>query len=266
MGSTLKYFDDDVPRLDRPIVAEPADIAQIPATIDVRTAGRLPVYLEAIRRCVAEIGQEVFVSCCYPAPFSTAAGLRGTDRLARDIYKNPDLVHQLLRLSVEVAKDFADAVVEAGGIPVIVDPVASGSVISRRTFETFVMPTLTELMAHIRGLGMPTVLHICGKCETIIDLMADSGAGVLSVDVIDLAQARRLVGDRVCLMGNVRPAETLLGGSVTDVDQAARECIEACGNSPGGFILSSGCEVPIEAPPENVLALMDAARRYGGRA
>jgi uroporphyrinogen decarboxylase len=156
-------------------------------------------------------------------------------------------------------------VVEAGGIPVIVDPVASGSVISRRSFETFVLPGMKRLMGHIKSLGMPAVLHICGRCETIIDLMADSGAQVLSVDVIDLSTARRLVGERVCLMGNVPPAEVLLGGTAESVDASAKACITACGDSAGGFILASGCEVPIEAPPENVLALMESARKYGGK-
>ncbi len=265
LGSKLKYFDDDVPRLDVPLVGDPADMARLPSTIDVRSAGRLPVYLEAARQCVAEIGDEVLISCCYPAPFSTAAGLRGTDQLARDLYKNPAMVHQLLERSLKVACDFADAVVEVGAIPVIVDPVASGSVISRKAFETFVLPTLSRLMAHIKSLGMPAVLHICGRSETIIEAMADSGATVLSVDVIDLSRARQLVGSRVCLMGNVRASETLLCGSAGDVRAEARACVKACGDSPGGFILATGCEVPIEAPPQNVEALMAAARAFGGR-
>lgn len=262
MGSGLDYPEDDVPRVARPLVATPDDLDKV-VPIDVRRAGRLPVYLEAIRHCVKEVGNEVFVSCCYPAPFTTAAGVRGTDQLARDLIKRPALAHSLLEKSLAVVEEFAVAVTEAGGIPVLVDPVASGSLLSRKIYEEFAHPYTIKALARIKALGLPPILHICGKTSTIVDLMAASGAAVLSLDRIELSEARAKVGDKVCLMGNVRPAETLLQGTPDDVRREARRCLDDCKTSPGGFILASGCEVPIEAPPENVLALVEAARLWG---
>lgn len=262
MGSGLDYPEDDVPRVAQPIVAQPEDLDKV-VPIDVRRAGRLPVYLEAIRHCVKEVGGEVFVSCCYPAPFTTAAGVRGTDQLARDVIKRPALAHALLEKSLAVVEEFAVAVAEAGGIPVLVDPVASGSLLSRATYEQFAHPYTIKALARIKALGLPPILHICGKTSTIIDLMAASGAAVLSLDRIELSEARAKVGDKVCLMGNVRPAETLLQGTPDDVRREARRCLDDCKTSPGGFILASGCEVPIESPPENVAALIEAARLWG---
>ncbi len=216
--------------------------------------------LEAVRGCVEEVGDEVLVGCCYPAPFSTAAALRGTALFARDLYKHPAEAHVLLEKAERLAVDFAGAVAEAGGVPVPVDPVASGSVISPRAFEEFALPGLRTVLGEIRRLGFPPILHICGRTEPVIDMMADAGADALSIDQISLADARRLVGDRVCLMGNVRPTEALLEGTPASVRAEALECMRACAGNPGGFILASGCEVPVEAPAENVLALMDAAR------
>ena len=259
MGTKLHYPADDVPRIETPVVADPADIAKL-KRIDVRKAGRLPVYLEAIRRCVGEVGDEVFVSCCYSSPFTLAAGLRGTATLARDLYKNPNLAKALLDLSTDVAEDFAEAIVEAGGIPVLVDPVASGSVLSRKAFEEFALPGNARVLKKIASMGLPPILHICGRTSGIIDLMSTSGAAVLSVDVIDLLEAKAKAGKNVCLMGNVRPAETLLGGTPESVRREAKKCLADCGDNPRGFILASGCEVPIETPPENLLALIDAAR------
>ena len=259
MGSKLHFPDDDVPRMQTPVVLSPDDVERL-QPVDARRAGRLPVYLEAIRRCVEEVGDEAFVSCCYSAPFTMAAGLRGTAALARDLYKNPGLAHALLERSLKLVKDFAEAVVEAGGIPVLVDPVASGSVISRKTFEEFALPGIVKSLKKIQSLGAAPLLHICGKTSNIIDLMAQSGAAALSVDVIELREAREKTHDSVCLMGNVRPTETLLEGTPESVRRSALECLEACKDSPHGFILASGCEVPIATPPENVMALIQAAK------
>jgi uroporphyrinogen decarboxylase len=259
LGTRLHFPEDDVPRFESPAVAEPQDAARL-APADARTSGRLPVMLEAIRRCVGEVGDEVLVACCYPAPFSTAAALRGTALFARDLYKHPAEAHVLLDKSLQLVLDFAGAVAEAGGVPVLVDPVASGSVISPRAFREFALPPLKTTLAEIRRLGFPPMLHICGRTAGIIEMMADAGADVLSVDQIDLAEARRLTADRVCLMGNVRPAETLLGGTPEAVRAEALGCLQACADSPRGFVLASGCEVPVETPPENVHALIEAAR------
>jgi uroporphyrinogen decarboxylase len=197
---------------------------------------------------------------CYPSPFSTAAALRGTAMLARDLIRNPQLARLLIDKGAQLVEEFAGAVAEAGGIPALVDPVATGSILSRKAFEEFALPSNRRCLARIRSLGMPPILHICGRTSHVIDLMAESGAAVLSVDQIDLVEAKAKAGDKVCIMGNVRPAETLLGGTPADVRAEAERCLADCGDSPRGFILASGCEVPIETPPENIHALIDVAR------
>jgi uroporphyrinogen decarboxylase len=94
--------------------------------------------------------------------------------------------------------------------------------------------------------------------------MADTGAGVLSLDnVIDLAEAKAAVGDRIIVSGNVRPTETMFLGTPETVEENVKECLRKAWDSPKGFILSVGCGMPITTPPDNVHALVSAARRYG---
>jgi len=258
MGTVLHYPDDDAARVKTPVMAEAGDLAKV-RPVDPKHS-RLNVYLEAIRHCVREVGDEVFVSCCFPPPFTTAALVRGTAMFARDLIRNPDLAHALLEKSRVASEAIAEAVAEAGGIPVLVDPVASGSVISRKAYAEFALPYTKSVLARIAALGHVPMLHVCGRSSTIIDLMADTGAAALSIDQIELAEAKEKVGGRVCLMGNVRPTETLLVGSPEDVRAEAERCLAEGGDSPHGFILASGCEVPLETPPENIDALMDVAR------
>jgi uroporphyrinogen decarboxylase len=259
LGTRLAFPEDDAARVQTPAVLDPSDADKLPR-VDARTAGRLPVYLKAIRHCVAEVGDEVFISCCFPSPFTVAATLRGTAAFAKDLIRNPGLAETLLEKSTVLVEDFAEAVAEAGATPALVDPVATGSILSRAMFERFALPGNRRGMAKIKSLRHPAILHICGRTSFIVDLMADSGATVLSLDQIDLQEAKAKVGSRVCLMGNVRPAETLLGGTPDDVRREARRCLQDAGDSPGGFILSSGCEVPLGTPPENLMALMDVVQ------
>ncbi len=259
MGTVLFFPDDDAPWVESPVVGAPGDLGRVRIPDPARD-GRLPVYLEAVRVCNERVGRDVFVGCVLAGPFTTAAALRGTETFIRETYRNPDLVCGLLERATEAALRFIDAILAAGGVPVLVEPVASGSLISPAQFDRFAAPYLRPLAERIKGAGLPCILHICGRTSKLLERMRSTGASALSLDVIDLAEAKARVGEEVCLIGNVRPAETLLKGTPADVAREARGCIEAAGDNPGGFILSSGCEVPLETPPENLLAMMEAAR------
>lgn len=262
MGTKLFFPEDDAPWVDKPLVEKPEDMDKVKVA-DPWHDGRLPVYLEAARHVIREIGDKVFVGCIFAAPFTTAAHLRGTETLIRETYKNPGLVNALLELAKSSALNMIDALAEIGVVPVIVEPVASASLISPRQFEKFALPHLTEIVERAHQKGSPICLHICGKTLPIIEMMAATGADILSIDQIDMKAMKDLVGDKTCLLGNVKPAETLLKGTPEMVMAEVKEIIEKAGDSSRGLIVSSGCEVPFNAPPENIDALLNAARIYG---
>lgn len=262
MGTRLYYTEDDAPRVQDPVVHCMEEAMGVEAP-DPQRDGRLPQYLEAVRTANAEVGEEVFVSCCFAMPFTIAAALMGTDLFVKSIRKQPDLAHRLLKVSMEAALRFTDAIVEAGGIPVPVDPVASCSVIGPRQYAEFAAPYTAPIIARIAQTGLPPVLHICGSSHLIWDQMCDTGAAVLSLDRVDLEEVKRAVGDRACLLGNVAPAETLLYGTPQTVAEQTELCIKQAADNPRGYIVGSGCEVPLNTPPENIHAMMDAVRTYG---
>lgn len=262
MGTKLFYPEDDAPWVDKPLVEKPEDVNKVKIA-DPWQDGRLPVYLEAARYVLDRIGDKVFVGCIYAAPFTTAAHLRGTETLIRETYKNPGLVNELLELAEASAINMIDALAELGVVPVIVEPVASASLISPRQFEKFALPHLTKIVERAHQKGSPICLHICGKTTPIIEMMATTGAEILSIDQIDMQIAKEKVGEKVCLLGNVKPAETLYKGTPEMVRAEVREIIEKAGDNPRGLIVSSGCEVPFNTPPENIAALIDATRIYG---
>jgi len=107
--------------------------------------------------------------------------------------------------------------------------------------------------------GAKTLLHICGDSSKVLDLYAQTGADIIEVDhKVDLALARRIVGDRACVIGNVDPVTVLLQGTPESVRAASEGCLEA--GHGRGYVLGSGCVVPRITPIENVKAMVQVAR------
>ena len=79
----------------------------------------------------------------------------------------------------------------------------------------------------------------------------------------DLAELKAAIGDKVKISGNVPPVEVMKNGTIDDVIQSVQECLIKGSDSPCGFSLAIGCQVPIGTSRENIEAYIYAARRYG---
>ena len=87
---------------------------------------------------------------------------------------------------------------------------------------------------------------------------------MLSVDVkVPLLRAKELAGSKVSLIGNVDPINTMMLGTPEEVHTEVMRDITDCADSPNGYLISTGCDIPIDAPIENIYAFMDAVREYG---
>jgi len=224
----------------------------------------LAIYLEAADILVRRVGDEVPVGFMIGGPVTVAAKIRGIDNLLRDFYKDKELAHRLLLFSVESTLPL---VREAARLDVgfgIADPVASGSLIGCRHYREFALPYQKLLVDGIREVAASPELHICGDTTKVLSLMAETGARSLSLDnAVDLELAKRTVGDRVRISGNIRPTETMVLGTPDDVARNVRENLRQAYDAPQGYLLRMGCGLPINAKPENIHALVNAAKSYG---
>ncbi|HUJ69804.1 MAG TPA: uroporphyrinogen decarboxylase family protein [Syntrophorhabdales bacterium] len=264
LGTRLAFSDRERPQLAEPAVRSYEDIDRI-GELNPERDGRLYLYLDALERIDRSIGREVRVSTGIGGPFTTAALLRGTDAFLRDLLISPEFAHVLLERATQAILRYMEAARDRGISCSIGEPLASGDVISPRHFREFAKPYLSRICGWARGTSRkgPT-LHVCGDTRSIWSDMADSGASFLSLDnTIDLEAAKKAVGDRAGLTGNVPPVEVLMNGTTTEVTEAAKACIRKAFDTPKGFILSSGCTVPLDTPPANIRAMVEAARRFG---
>jgi uroporphyrinogen decarboxylase len=120
-------------------------------------------------------------------------------------------------------------------------------------------PRLRRLCDALKRKGSPvTWLHIAGPVEPILPLYPDCRVDIANIDYcVDVKRARAAV-PRMCLEGNIRP----LAFVDSEPGDIAAACLRVLDGAGPGFILSSGCEIPLEARPKCVQALVDAAREH----
>lgn len=266
LGTELVFPDNDISFVGKPALENWGDLETMEPA-DPQRSGRLPIYLEALKILKDQLGMQAPVGSCIGGPLTIAAFVRGTEQLLRDMTKNPDKVHQLLQLVTQSTLMYIDAVLDMDCGVSIADPVASGTMISPKSFREFVKPYLTlyaERVAERTGAG--PMLHICGNTTMLWRDMVETGASNLSLDnVVDLGAARRTVGEAVCLMGNVNPVDIIAKGTREEIYTAVESCMNQAADNPKGFILASGCQIPVGCPLENLQHFADAARTFGRR-
>jgi uroporphyrinogen decarboxylase len=143
---------------------------------------------------------------------------------------------------------------------------AGGGFISPRHYQQFVLPYEAEVVRRIRAAKVPVYTHTCGGIGDRLELMGDTGIdGIDTLDPpplgnVDLADAKKRVGQRLFLKGNIDPVNTLLLKSSAEVLADALIRLEI-GSRGGGYILSSACSVSPRVPPENLTVLVQASRQ-----
>lgn len=263
MGCKLQIQPNSVAFVRDQMIKEPSDLDKIEVP-DPERDGRLPIHLKATELVKEKIGTDVPIFKYVPGPLTLASVLRSPDQLLMELIRNPDFVYDILKTASESSKLYGVATVEHGAdIAVVADPIASSSVISPKMFDQFAFSPIKNVLKSISDVGGIPSLHICGNTIPILERMVDTGARIIELDYkVDLKFAKDMVGERVCIQGNIDPVSIFLNGKPSDVERKARECIEKAAKG-GGFILSSGDEVPLNAPFENVKAMVSAAKKYG---
>ncbi len=218
----------------------------------------------ACEMLVEQMGDVVGTSASLTGPMTAASSIYPISKLLVATRKQPELVHKLLRFSTDALIAVSEEFAKCGVDIFICDPVASGDIMSEKAYRELVLPYTKELAPAIHKHGVAMGYHICGNTNKITEAMLESGCDMLSVDVkVPLLRAKELGGDKVPIIGNVDPINTMMLGTPDEVREEVMRDIADCADTPNGYIVSTGCDIPVDTPKENVMAFMDAVREYG---
>lgn len=261
LGCELEFPEEAVSHPKKALIEDKKRLAGLKIP-DPRKDSRLPYFLELCERVAGEVRKEASVGLGHSGPWNLAMHLRGAEQFLIDSIEDPAFVHALMTFTTEVVKSLGDTLIEQGFMPSLGEASASCSLISPQMYRDFILPYHTELCRHFRSRRAMMSLHICGYIDPIIQDVLDSGIGILSLDApSSLEKAVQAAAGNVVIMGNV-PTYLFADGTPAEMESAIDGCIQTAATK-GGYILASGCEIPLNATKDRIAHFFEYSHKAG---
>ena len=226
-------------------------------------------FLNTIRLVLAATRGEVSVNGEVFSPYTHFMELLGYENALMALIDDPPKVHALLHRLTESSIAWAVAQARAGVDAVLISSAfAGGGFLSREMYAEFVLPYERRVADAVRAEKKPVYTHTCGNIGDRLDLMVETH--IDGLDTMDppplgnclLDDAKREVGRKVFLKGNMNSVELLRAKSENEVAAEANRCLKAA-RAGGGYILSTACSVAPRVEPWKLELLVPLAERGG---
>lgn len=232
------------------------DVKDITVPDSLLESRRTSVVLDAVEILKGHVGEDVPVVAGLVGPAGLASMLVGMKNYLMWFVTNPEVVEELMGVLTEACIEYANGLLERGAdVVTLIDSEAGPDIIAPQMFETSVLPFHRKFCREVKGLK---ILHMCGDATAVLDSLADVGFEGISIEEkVGVSFAKGIVGNRVRLIGNVSPSDTLLAKGPEEVIIEARACLE-----DGIDILAPGCGLAPHTSLENIKALFRARDEY----
>ena len=224
---------------------------------------------DSIRAALRRFGDERAVIIRLRDVFSQPRDLMGYSNFLAAFYAEPDLVEELMGMSVDYNTRLARNARDLGGqIIVVGDDIAAsdGLLVSPEMYRRQVYPHFKRLVGNFKELGFLVIKHTDGNIMAVMDELAESGIDCIDpIDPLggmDIATVKSRYGNRLAIKGNVDCVKTLVSGSPAQVREAVRDCIRD-GGFGGGYILSSSNSIHGGVQPHLYRAFLQARLELG---
>ena len=258
MGLGLYFAEGEGPRFERPLRDEAA-IAQL-AVPD--PALELRYVLDAVRETRRALAGRIpligfsgspYTLACYMVEGSGSNDWRHVKEMRRT---RPDLLHRILDVNARAVTDYLNAQIEAGAQVVMLFDTWGGS-LNTADYEEFSLAYMRKVLAALHATPSIVFTKDGGAW---LESIAASGCSAVGLDwTVDPRDARRRIGAKVALQGNLDPA--VLTAPDATVREQARRVLDAFGTAPG-HIFNLGHGITPQARPDAVAALVDEVRAY----
>jgi hypothetical protein len=218
----------------------------------------------ALDQELASLGFPVLAGSGTFAPMDYVGIIRSSKGMLLDMYRQPDKLLALIDKLLPSTIDTALALAEMSGNPRVFMAINRGAdgLMSLPQFEKFYWPGFKQVVLAVVDAGLTPVIHFQGSFDTRLEYFAEfpKGKVIGLFDRTDVFRAKEIVGDRMCIAGNM-PVTLLSAGSPDEIKEYARKLIDVVGKD-GGFIMSSNTVLD-DADPDRVRLWLDFTREYG---
>jgi len=265
LGGRVRFAADQTPS-ELPMLFHLEDLDQL-GELDPQADGLMPVALRQYRaqkRRILEAGYMIPVVAAR-GPLALAAFFRGLTPFMMDIADNPAGVHKLLSYTTKATIRWLKAQAEAVGDSVegilVLDDIVG--FLSPRQYAEFAHPCLQEVFHSFPSVWVK-VYHNDAQIGPFLEELGKVGFDVLNFShTLDIDEARKRTGGRICLMGNVAPLEIGVLGTQEEVKSATLDLLQKAGRE--GIILSLGGGVSPGMPGANIHAMAAALAEFNSQ-
>ncbi|MDO8437270.1 MAG: uroporphyrinogen decarboxylase [Nitrosomonadaceae bacterium] len=268
MGLGLYFAEGEGPKFERPLREE----WEIRALTVPDPAVHLRYVMDAVTQIRKTLDNQVPLIGFSGSPFTLACymveGCGGTDfrQIKTMLYQRPDLLHHILNINAQAVIAYLNAQIESGAQAVMIFDTWGGA-LSHNAYQEFSLRYMSQILAGITreygGARIPAVVFTKGG-GLWLESIANSGCDAVGLDwTVDIAEARRRIGDKVALQGNLDPAVLF---AAPEVITAETEKILAGYGNGSGHVFNLGHGISQFTPPESALTLVEAvhalSRKY----
>ncbi len=195
--------------------------------------------------------------CTLAAYMVEGKGSKDFRHIKELIFTNPKEAHTLLDLLARTVADYLSAQIESGAQAIQIFD-SWGGILGQDEFEEFSLRYIQQVISLVKRTKEPIIVF-CKDCGHSLEKIASVGADVVSLDwTIDIEKARKLVGNKVGLQGNLDP--TMLFTSPQRIEAGVQSVLEKFGQG-SGHVFNLGHGILPETPVENAKAMINAVKK-----
>jgi len=259
-GALPTWEEDEFPFAKR-VLRSAAEVERIEKP-NPRKDGLLPFVIKRLQHLEPEIrkaGHQIRFAVAR-GPLNICSFLMGATEFMTALKTDPELMHQLLTVTTDFLVDWIayqrECFPSIDGILLLDDIVGF---VSRRDFEAFGAPYLKRVFSADVSVKL---FHNDAPCKACAPLLPEIGVNLLNFGIQHtLADMKGWTNNKITLLGNIPPRDTLAAGTPADVAKAVNDMLRAL-EDHSRLIVSCGGGMPPEVPTENIQSLISAVEAF----
>ena len=252
-----RFWEEHYPRISRKTLAEFSTMQRLSNQF----------YVEDMKICAAK-GMPIFLGVAVDSVLMAFSLCRTLNEFTHDLYEIPDQVEKAMQASCDDLIANAIQVCKNNGnsVAFIVLERGSGFYYRLPVFERFEWPFLQRYVDAFISEGITPWLHFDTDWGINLPYLKQLPAKKCICDLdgmTDIFKTKEILKGHMCISGDV-PASLLTLGTPPEVEAYCKRLIDEIGDG-GGFMLTTGCECPIDAKADNIKAMVETGKSYHGK-
>ncbi len=223
----------------------------------------------ALLKYIREKVPERVVALTLPGTFRFSWSVMGAmEKLLLNYVTNPDFCLNLARITTDFVKEVVEISIEEGAEIIIIEgdlAFKNSTLMSPDHYRKFIKPFHGEICETAHKRGIPIIKHTDGNIWPILDDLLEAGFdGIhpIQPQCMKIKDVKEHLNGKACVMGNIDCTYLLPFGTKEEVIESVKDTIKKAAHG-GGYILTSSNSIHPGCKGENVIAMFEAAKRYG---